>query len=239
MQLRRPPFWGGRLVCISWLPSLVTLVSAFSISSRRLLSWSCIHAQIITSFLSFLSSLRLCTMLDHFGYPAPLFSGWRQACWYNLHLTEVWLHEIRQNIINGHKPLPTIGAMLADLPPWEENVPESPSVTAPTNAVTSSSSPALTTQPTVAHKEPWNPMLHKQVVGSTVGVGVGCKPNQLDPPGSATSSHGKRSRSPSRNGKDKKSKWCTLHVKTLPSVDPSTTQKHGSSTSAESDDYGN
>ena len=122
-------------------------------------------------------------MLDHFGYPALLFSGWRQACWYNLHLTEVWLHKIRQNIIDGCEPLPMIGAMLVDSPPKEENIPESPSVTAQTNAVTSSSSPALAAQPTVAHK-----------------------PSQLDPPSSNTSSRGKQSRSPSRNGKDKKSK---------------------------------
>ena len=96
--------------------------------------------------------------------------------------------------------------MLVDLPPWEENVPESSFVTAPTNAVTYSSSPVLTAQPTVAHKEPQNRMLHKQAVGSTVGIGASHKPTRLDPPGSATSSHGKRSRSPSRKGKDKKSK---------------------------------
>ena len=239
MQLCRPPFRGGRLVCIGWLPLSVTLVSAFSISSCRLLSWSCIHAPIITSFLSFLSSLWLCATLDHFGYPAPLFSGWRQAHWYNLHLTEVWLHDIRQNIIDGHEPLPTIGAMLADLPPQEENVPESSSVTAPTNAVTFSSSLVLAAKPTVAHKEPRNRALHEQVVGLTIGIGAGHKPTQLDPPGSAASSHGKRSRSPSRKSKDKKSKWRTPRAKTLPSVDPSTTQKHGSSTSAESDDDGN
>ena len=167
--------------------------------------------------------------MDHFGYPAPLFSEWRQAHWYNLHLTEVWLREIHQNIIDGCEPLPTIGAMLVDLPPWEENVPESPSVTAPTNAVTSSSSPVLATQATVAHKEPQNHVLHEQVVGLTTRIGTGSKPTQLDPPGSATSSCGKRSRSPSRNGKDKKSKRHTPHAKTLPSVDPSTTQKHGSS----------
>ena len=145
-------------------------------------------------------------MLDHFGYPALLFLGWRQARWYNLHLTEVWLHDIRQNIIDGCKPLPTIGEMLADLPPQEENVPESSSITAPTNAVTSSSSQMLATQPTVAHKEPRNRMLHKQVVGSTVSIGTSHKPTLLDPPGSATSSDGKRSRSPSRKGKDTKSK---------------------------------
>ena len=99
-------------------------------------------------------------MLDHFGYPAPLFSGWRQAHWYNLHLTEVWLHDIHQNIIVGHEPLPMIGVMLADLLPWEENVLESLSVTTPTNAVASSSSLVLTAQPTVAHKEPRNCVLH-------------------------------------------------------------------------------
>ena len=93
-------------------------------------------------------------MLDHFGYPAPLFSVWRQAHWYNLHLTEVWLHEICQNIIDGREPLPMIGAMLADLPPQEENVSESSPATAPTNAVTSSSNPVLATWPTVAQKEP-------------------------------------------------------------------------------------
>ena len=130
-------------------------------------------------------------MLDHFGYPAPLFLGWRQARWYNLHLTEVWLHDIHQNIIDGREPLPTIGAMLVDLPPWEENILESSSVTAQTNTVTSSSSPVLTAQPMVAHKEPQNHTLHEQAVGSTVGIGTGCKPNWLDPPSSATSSHGK------------------------------------------------
>ena len=239
MQLHCPPFQGGQLVHISWLPSSVTLVSAFSIASHRPLSCSCIHAPIITSFLSFLSSLQLCAMLDHFGYPALLFSGWRQAGWYNLHLTEVWLHNICQCIIDGHEPLPMIGAMLADLPPREENIPESSSVTAPTNTVTSSSSPALAAQPTVAHKEPQNHTLHEQAVGSTVSIGTGCKPTRLDPPGSAAFSHGKQSRSPFRKSKDKKSKRCTLCTKTLPLVDPLTTQKHGSSTSAESDDDGN
>ena len=145
-------------------------------------------------------------MLDHFGYPALLFLGWRQARWYNLHLTEVWLHEIWQNIIDGHEPLPMMGAMLVDLPPQEENVQESPSVTAPTNAVTSSSSLVLTAQPTVAHKKTQNHALHEQVVSLTIGIGTGHKPTRLDPPGSAAFSHGKQSRSPSRNGKDKKSK---------------------------------
>ena len=145
-------------------------------------------------------------MLDHFGYPALLFSGWRQAHWYNLDLTEVWLRNIHQNIIDGPEPLPMIGAMLVDLPPREKNIPESSSVTAPTNVVTSSSSPVLAARPTVAHKEPWNSALHEQVMGLTIGVGASRKPTRLDPPSSAASSHGKQSRSPSKKGKDKKSK---------------------------------
>ena len=128
--------------------------------------------------------------MDHFGYPAPLFLGWRQAHWYNLHLTEVWLCDIRQNIIDGRKPLPTIQAMLVDLPCWE-NIPEPSSATAPTNTITSSSGPAFATQPTVAHKEPQNHALHEQAVGSTVSIGIGHKPTLLDPPGSTASSRGK------------------------------------------------
>ena len=127
-------------------------------------------------------------MLDHF---APLFSVWRQAHWYNLHLTEVWLREIHQNIIDGHEPLPMIGEMLVDLPPWEENVSGSSPATTPTNAVTSSSNPALAAWPTVAQKEPQNCALHEQVVGSTVGIGTSHKPTRLDSPGSAAPLHGK------------------------------------------------
>ena len=186
-----------------------------------------------------LFSLWLCTTLDHFGYPAPLFSVWRQAHWYNLHLTEVWLCEIRQNIIDGREPLPMIGAMLVDLPPREENVSGSSPTTAPTNAVTSSSNPTLVAQPTVAQKEPRNHVLHEQAVGSTIGIGASCKPTRLDSPSSAAPLHGKRGRSPSRKDKDKKSKRYTPCAKALPSVDPLTIPKHGSSTSVESDVDGN
>ena len=140
------------------------------------------------------------------GYSAPLFLVWRQARWYNLHLTEVWLHEICQNIIDGREPLPMIRAMLADLPPWEKNVSESSPATIPNNAVTSSSNPALATWPTVAQKEPRNRMLHEQAVGLTVGIGTGHKPIPLDSPSSATPLHGKQGRSLSRKDKDKKSK---------------------------------
>ena len=137
--------------------------------------------------LSFPFSLRLCAMLDHFGYPAPLFSVWRQTRWYNLHLTEVWLHEIHQNIINGREPLPQIGMVLAVLPPREEDVPESSPATSPTSTATSSPNLALAARPTVAQKEPRNHTLHEQAVGSTIGIGTGCKPIRLDSHSSAAS----------------------------------------------------
>ena len=234
MQLCRTPFRVGRLVCVDWLPSSITLEHVSSIPPHRLLSLSCA----ITSFLSFLSSLWLCATLDHFGYPTPLFSGWRQARWYNLHLTEVWLCYIHQNIIDGHEPLPTIRAILVDLPSLE-NISGPSLATTPPNAITSSSGSAFTAKPTVAFKEPRNRALHEQVVCSTVGIGVGRKPTLLDLPSSTASSCGKWNRSPPRNGKDKKSTQCTPCAKALPSVDSSTTQKHGSSTSAESDDDSN
>ena len=143
--------------------------------------------QSLLHFSFFPFSLWLCTMLDHFGYPAPLFSVWRQARWYNLHLTEVLLHQIRQNIIDGREPLPMIGVVLVVLPSREEDVPESSPATSPTNTATSSPNPAFAAQPTVAQKEPWNRTLHKQAVGSTIGIGAGCKPIQLDSHGSAAS----------------------------------------------------
>ena len=155
---------------------------------------------------SLLFSLWLCAMLDHFGYPTPLFSVWRQARWYNLHLTEMWLCGICQNIIDGHKPLPTIRAILAALPHREEDVSEPLPATSPNSAATSSSSPASADQPTVAQKEPRNQALHEQVVGSTVSIGSSCKPIQLDSPSSAASLPGKRGRSPSIRDKGKKPK---------------------------------
>ena len=80
--------------------------------------------------------------------------------------------------------------------PEEENVSESSPATAATNAVISSSNPALVAWPTVAQKEPQNCALYKQAVGSTVGIGACHKPTQLDSPGSATPLHGNRGRSP-------------------------------------------
>ena len=167
-----------------------------SIFSLQLLVCFCTYSSVISSF--FLFSLQLCATLDHFGYPAPLFSGWRQACWYNLHLTEVWLRDIHQNIINGCEPLPMIGAMLSVLPPQEEDIPESMPAATRTNAATTSSNPTSAAQPTVAQKEPWNRKLHDQAVSSTIGISAGHKLIQLDSPGSAASSHGKRGRSPSK-----------------------------------------
>ena len=96
--------------------------------------------------------------------------------------------------------------MLAVLPSREENVLESLPVTAPANVATFSSNLGFAAWPTVAQKEPQNCVLHEQAEGLTIGIGAGHKPTRLDSPSSAASSHGKQGRSPSRKGKDKKSK---------------------------------
>ena len=155
---------------------------------------------------SSLFSLWLCAMLDHFRYPAPLFSVWRQACWYNLHLAEMWLREIHLNIINSREPLPTIGAVLAAMPHWEEDVSESSPATSPTSTATSSPSPVSADRPTVAQKEQQNQVLHEQAVELTVGIGSGHKPIWLNSPGPATSPPRKQGRSQSRKDKGKKPK---------------------------------
>ena len=169
----------------------VTLVRALALPFADFHHGPVSRPQPLFHFSLVLFSLWLCTTLDHFGYPAPLFAVWRQARWYNLHLTEVWLHEIHQNIIDGCEPLPTIGAMLSDLPPQEENISGSSPATAPSNAVTSSSNLAPAAWPTVAQKEPQNHALHEQMVGSTISIGTGRKPTRLDSPSSATPLHGK------------------------------------------------
>ena len=69
--------------------------------------------QPLLHFSLFLFSLQFCTTLDHFGYPAPLFLVWTQACWYNLHLTEVWLRARSVKTLSmAASPVPTIGVML-------------------------------------------------------------------------------------------------------------------------------
>ena len=173
----------------------------------------------------FICSLRLCAVLDHFGYPAPLFSGWQQAQWYNLHHTESWLRKLRKDILDGHEPLPTIGAMLAEVSaPGPQAGPSPGSGPAPIGPVTPRPHPKM------AQKEPRKHHVPQPMVGSTVGIGLGRKPVALPSPSESRLKKGKRGRP------KKDSKSTTKQVK--PSERPSTPvpDPRDLSTSAESDD---
>ena len=175
--------------------------------------------------LNFTFSLRLCTVLDHFGYPVPLFSGWQQAQWYSLHQTEAWLHKLRKDILDGHEPLPTIGAMLAEVStPGPRTGPSSGSGSAPSGSAT------LCSHPKVAQKEPRKHVVSQHMVGSTVSIGLGRKPVVLSSPSKSKLKKGKRGRL------KKDSKSAMKQVK--PSEHPSTPvpDPRDLSTSAESDD---
>ena len=53
-------------------------------------------------------SLRVCAVLDHFGYPAPPPIGdWRHVKWYNLRLVQQTLEEM-QRVTSGLTPLPPL-----------------------------------------------------------------------------------------------------------------------------------
>ena len=183
--------------------------------------------QLFFIHFTFTSSLRLCAVLGHFGYPAPLFSGWQQAQWYSLHQTEAWLRKLRKDILDGHEPLPTIGAMLAEV--------SDPVLCAHPSPGGGSASNGLTTprsHPKVAQKEPRRHPVPQSSVGSTVGIGFGRKPVVLPSLSASKPKKGKRGRS------KKDSASAMKHVK--PSERPSTPvpNPRDLSTSAESDDDG-
>ena len=53
-------------------------------------------------------SLRVCAVLDHFGYPAPPIGDWRHMKWYNLRLVQQTLEEMQQRVTSGLTPLPPL-----------------------------------------------------------------------------------------------------------------------------------
>ena len=53
-------------------------------------------------------SLRVCAVLDHFGYPAPPIGDWRHVKWYNLRLVQQTLEEMQQRVTSGLTPLPPL-----------------------------------------------------------------------------------------------------------------------------------
>ena len=108
----------------------------------------------------------------------PLFSGWQQAQWYSLPQTEAWLCKLRKDILDGHEPLPTIGAMLARVPGLGSETNPSPG-----NRPAPSGSTTPRPCPVVAQKEPRKDPVPPSTVGSTVGLGLGRKPVVLSSSG--------------------------------------------------------
>ena len=51
-------------------------------------------------------SLRLSSVFDHFGYPAPSLGEWKHAKWYNLRLVQEVLEGMQCRVSNGMTPLP-------------------------------------------------------------------------------------------------------------------------------------
>ena len=51
-------------------------------------------------------SLRLSSVFDHFGYPAPSLGEWKHAKWYNLRLVQEVLEGMQRRVSNGMTPLP-------------------------------------------------------------------------------------------------------------------------------------
>ena len=56
--------------------------------------------------MAYFCSLRVCAVLDHFGYPAPPIGDWRHVKWYNLRLVQQTLEEMQQRVTSGLTPLP-------------------------------------------------------------------------------------------------------------------------------------
>ena len=57
---------------------------------------------------AYFCSLRVCTVLDHFGYPAPPIGDWRHVKWYNLRLVQQTLEDMQQRFTSGLTPLPPL-----------------------------------------------------------------------------------------------------------------------------------
>ena len=61
------------------------------VTSCHLLFYQC-----LLFTMPYFCSLRVCAVLDHFGYPAPPIGDWRQVKWYNLRLVQQILEEMQQ-----------------------------------------------------------------------------------------------------------------------------------------------
>ena len=112
------------------------------------------------SLLTLFHSLRVSTVLDHFGYPAPHLDQWQQHVWYGLGATQEILHQMHIRLSRG---LPTIASPPRAESPSPSHRPAAAPIrpihegefvkaskggsSAPSTASTGPSSPVATTSP--------------------------------------------------------------------------------------------
>ena len=91
-------------------PSLVSIYFTRTLHSlkRRSLSCHLLVYQCLMFTMLYFCSLRVCAVLNHFGYPAPPIGDWRHVKWYNLRLVQQTLEEMQQRVTSGLTPLPPL-----------------------------------------------------------------------------------------------------------------------------------
>ena len=77
--------------------------------------------------MPYFCSLRVCAVLDHFGYPAPPIGDWRHVKWYNLRLVQQTLEEMQQRVTSGLTPLPSLWITSSSGPSAGSTTPPGPS----------------------------------------------------------------------------------------------------------------
>ena len=129
---------------------------------------------------AYFCSLRVCAVLDHFGYPAPPIGDWRHVKWYNLRLVQQTLEEMQQRVTSGLTPLPPLQIASSSGPSAGSTAPPGPSA---------SSSQA---HPEIAQKAPHSRVGKAQLAAASQkrGCGEGSKGIHLED--SSTSGGAKR-----------------------------------------------
>ena len=76
---------------------------------------------------AYFCSLRVCAVLDHFGYPTPPIGDWRHVKWYSLQLVQQTLEEMQQQVTSGLTPLPPLQIAPSSGPSAGSTAPPGPS----------------------------------------------------------------------------------------------------------------
>ena len=77
--------------------------------------------------MPYFCSLRVCAVLNHFGYPAPPIGDWRHVKWYNLRLVQQTLEEMQQRVTSRLTPLPPLQIASSSGPSAGSTAPPGPS----------------------------------------------------------------------------------------------------------------